>query len=680
MQVKQFVFILCLILPEFSSGQIDFSPCRQASQIIDVLNANHLQPRTIDDTWSELVFNEFIYLVDPAKHFFTLEDLIGLETYKTKIDDALKDNNCKFLDKTSELLKRKLNEINLLTAASLKSPLNYSIKESLKFEIKRNTPFAANQMEFIAHWKAYLKLQTLLWMNRHAEHDLGQLNSEQFKNLESSAREVIKLNEMGRINRLLHPAEGFEKMIETSFLKAITHSFDPHTEYFTPSQNEDFNSALSSSGLSFGMELDEDHYGQIKIKRLSPGGPAWQSNELNQGDIVLNVKWSNQESIDIMHYDLDELNRDLEAASKNEVTLTIKKTSGQVKTIQLEKGKIELDQNIIRSFILRGEKTIGYISLPGFYSELEDQSNRGCADDIARELIKLKKEKINGLILDLRFNGGGSLSEALALAGIFIDAGPLALMQETSRPVVTLKDMNRGTIYDGPLLIMVNGFSASASELVSAVLQDLNRAIIVGKQTYGKATGQVIIPIDKNTPIHSGFLKVTNSRIYRITGKSLQKKGVVPDVLLPDFLDTFIERESEFNNALAADSISKKLYYTPLTSLPGKDLSTKSEHRQDTFKTFENIKLAGKFFSEPIPLELKMFDQYNNNLDVITESLNNGAPSSLYNVQTNQFDDSMLSMDNHRKEIIEELLVEIRRSFYIEEAYKIILDYISLTK
>ena len=679
--VRKFRFAFCLtLINSFCSGQTSLMSCNKARQLVDALNHYHIQPPTINDVWSERVFDEFFYLLDPGKRFLTVEDILPLEIYKTQVDDVLKDNNCIFIDKTAVLLRKKLETSSLIITSYLKSPLDYSKNESLSFAITKASLLPANQKSLEEYWRGLLKLQILVWMSRNSDTALDKLSPDEFKKLETSAREIVKAKEQGSIARLLTPQEGFEKTIETAFLKAVAHSYDPHTEYFTESEHEDFNLSLAATGLSFGIEIEEDRYGQIKISKLFPGGSAWLSNELNLGDILIDIKWGSGAPVDIMLYDLEELVRDLNSSNRNEVTLTVKKVTGQIKTTSLVKTKIEINENSLKSFLLKGEKAIGYISLPGFYTQFEDQNNKGCADDVARELIKLKKEKIEGLILDLRLNGGGSLYEALALAGIFIDAGPLALIQETGQPVVTLKDINRGTIYDGPLLILVNGFSASASELVSAVLQDLNRAIIVGKLTYGKATGQVVMPIDKNSRVKTGFLKVTNDRIYRVTGKSLQRKGVVPDIILPDILDPLIEREMDFKNALAADSVIKKAYYTPLAPFPIKELKTKSEMRLITSKSFENIKQAESIFSQPIPLALKKFNQYNQALDTLFQSVSNSDHSNLYRVQMTHFDDSLLSIDNHRKETQEEVLNEIQHSPYIEEAYRILLDYISLSK
>lgn len=671
--------VICFALVNgFCKGQTGLTPCNKARQVVDALSNHHIQPPSINDVWSEHVFDEFLYLLDPGKRFLTVEDTLPLE-YKTQLDDALKDKNCALIDKAAALKRKKLEVASLIITSYLKSPLDYSKNESLSFSITKASPLPANQKALEEYWKRLLKLQMLVWMSRNSDTPLDKLSLGDFKKLEASAREIIKAKEQGLIARLLNPQDGFEKTIETAFLKSVAHSYDPHTEYFTTAEYEDFNLSLSATGLSFGLEIEEDRFGQIKISRLFPGGSAWLSNELNLGDVLIRIKWGTEEPVDIMLYDLDELERDLNSSNKHEVTVTVKKVTGQIKTTSLVKTKIELNENSLKSFLLKGETAIGYISLPGFYTQFEDQ-NKGCADDVARELIKLKKEKIEGLILDLRLNGGGSLYEALALAGIFVDAGPLALIQETGQPVVTLKDINRGTIYDGPLLILVNGFSASASELVSAVLQDLNRAIIVGKQTYGKATGQVVMPIDINSRTNAGFLKVTNDRIYRVTGKSLQRKGVVPDIILPDILDPLIERERDFKNALAADSVIKKAYYTPLSPIPIKELKTKSETRIITSKSFENIKQAESIFSQPIPLELKKFNQYNQTLDTLFQSVSNSDHNNLYKVQMTHFDDPLLSMDKHRKETREEVLKEIQHSPYIEEAYRILLDYISLTK
>jgi len=669
-----------MVLPiSLCIGQPEVSICKKSSQLIQVFNNYHLQPPQINDVWSEQVYDEFFYLLDPGRRFFSLHDLAQLDSDRTKLDELVQGTNCAFVDKVEHLYKFKLTEASQKIEAYLKLPLNYSVKGSASVIQNKSNSLLSDQAAFDKGWKISLKLQVLYWMLLNTDEELFKLSEIEFKKLEASARVAIQKKEAGTINRLLNPASGFHKSVETIFLKAIAHSFDPHSEYFTPSQHEEFNSALSVNELSFGFSLKEDPRGQIAISRLTPGGAAWTSSEINQDDKVLGVQWGTKPPIDIIEYSIEELEDDLASVEHTQVVLNLKKANGQIKSVQLVKNKIDRDENMIQSFLLKGKKTIGYIELPGFYTEFEDATSKGCADDVARELIKLKREKIEGLILDLRFNGGGSLQEALALAGIFIDVGPLALIQETGQPVVTLKDLNRGTIYDGALVILVNGFSASASELVSAVLQDLNRSIIVGSKTYGKATGQIIMPIDsKSNAI--GFIKVTNDRIYRVTGKSLQRKGVTPDIQLPDFYESYFEREISFSNSIAADSTNKKVYYTPLPSLSLETLKTKSKERTISSQNFDHIVKGQALFSEPVPLSLADFAEYIKDLNRVIQKLETGSANSLYKVQIPQFDNTLMLIDNHRKEVRQDVLDKIQRSPYIEEAFAILLDYLSLPK
>ena len=257
------------------------------------------------------------------------------------------------------------------------------------------------------------------------------------------------------------------------------------------------------------------------------------------------------------------------------------------------------DDNKVKSFILKGENTVGYIYLPAFYQDWESTNEglNGCANDVGREIIKLKKENINGLIIDVRYNGGGSVNEATELAGIFIDAGPVAQEKERDAKVNTLKDINRGTVYDGPLVVMVNGQSASASELLAGTLQDYNRAVIVGSPTYGKATMQVVLPMDTTvtretiTQKHTeNYLKVTVAKLYRVTGTTAQFKGVKPDIIIPDILDAYTTKEADEPNALKPTTIAANRYYTPYTPMPLKTSLQGIQNSVDTGKYFDAVK------------------------------------------------------------------------------------------
>jgi carboxyl-terminal processing protease len=253
--------------------------------------------------------------------------------------------------------------------------------------------------------------------------------------------------------------------------------------------------------------------------------------------------------------------------------------------------------------VLKGAKKIGYIPLPSFYFDTGNVSG-GAAGDVAKAIIKLNKENIEGLILDLRFNGGGSIEEARELAGIFIDFGPVVMYKQADQTVSVLKDMTRGTVYNGPVIIMVNGFSASASELLAASLQDHKRAMIVGGRTYGKGTGQRIYPL---TGSSTDFAKVTLLKIYRINGKTYQHKGVIPDVTLPDVTQSLGDREADFAYALSSDSVTKKAYYTPLTMKALTPLAEKSMARVQQSQSFKSVDQMQRKLLTPVPLDAAGF-------------------------------------------------------------------------
>jgi carboxyl-terminal processing protease len=450
----------------------------------------------------------------------------------------------------------------------------------------------------------------------------------------------------------------------------------------SPAETQEFESSVSDEGLSFGFDLIQNEQGELVVGRVTPAGPAWNSNEINQGDVLLELRTPDGKSIDFELADLDDASEILNAAEIKEAELRIRKSDGQVKKVSLSKQRVEQAENVIQSFVLDGERKVGYFSLPGFYTQWENTEALGCANDMAAELLKLRKEKIDGLIIDLRFNGGGSLDEALELAGIFIDAGPLSVLKEKSKPPLTLKDENRGTIYDGPLIIMVNGFSASASELIAATLQDYNRAIVVGAPTYGKATGQIILPLANPSQLEkadgkNGFVKMTIERIYRITGKSYQQRGVRPDILLPDFTNSIPEKERYLAHSLPPDSISKKTYYTPGVALPIQHLRLSSEKRVKESALFAPINKVVQKIMEPVALSLVDFERQKKELSGLLTLVDEARPQQKFTVRPALFDSTLLTLDTDRSSRSKKVGEEIAQSVYINEAYRILCDYLT---
>lgn len=658
---------ICLLLNGNLFGQAP--ACEKIPVLIQALKQQHLQPPVLNDAWATRVYEEMFFLLDPNQTIFIQPDLNDLTPYKAKLASDPATGGCILVEEIRKRYSIRLAEAEKYITTVLKGKLTFNNQETARIDTDY-TVWVKDRTELEYQWLTAIKHQCLMWMQRNASASLSTLNPTELSRLQEQASAIMLKSEQLNFASMKAIAENEHNKLTITLFKAIAHSFDPHTEYFTPELKEKFFNSLDKEGLSFGIELTEDQIGRIKIARLNPGGAAWRSDELSQGDELLSISWNDGSVKDILLYDLEALLHDFESPEHKLVSITVKKSDGQVRTVSLAKSKIELTNNAIHSYVLNGLTKVGYIMLPGFYGS-DGESTKGCADDVAREILKLKKENIAGLILDLRFNGGGSLLEAINLAGVFIDNGPLALMQEVNQPAITLKDLNRGTLYSGPLVILINGYSASASELVSAALQDWNRAILVGSKTYGKATGQVILPI--GNPALDGFIKVTNDRLYRVTGKSLQQKGITPDIVLPDVYEVFFQREHSLRNSITPDSVIKKVYYSALPALPLAELRQRSIQRQ--LISFKEIASVADLLTKPIPLNPVAYGAYHTQLEDYKP-----APSKIYTVSITGFDTALHAADSYRKIVSEEVLEEISKSRYIEEAFQIIQDYIALTK
>jgi len=554
----------------------------------------HYSPRIVDDVFSESLFDHFFESLDPDLVFFTNADLSGLSSFRKTLDDELNGKGWTFLNKITPLYRLRLLQADSIINEVTSTSFDFSLDEFFSVVIDTTRP--ATEKEKRNKWYQTLKYETLEGLTDIAsvqQSQTGSINKKEVFNREAQVRSMIKMRQIRHIKSILQTAEGFENFVQSIYLDAIATCFDPHTNYFPETQKQNFESSLSKDGYYFGFSLGENDKGEASILHLDPGGPAWKTGELNKGDVLLQMKWEGKEPIDLVGADAGEISSLLDGSNKDLLELTVKKTNGQVKPVQLRKEKMKgVGEDVVKSFLLNGNKKIGYISLPGFYTDWEEEGGSSCANDVAKEIVKLKKENINGLILDLRFNGGGSLGEALELAGIFIEEGPLCLVKGKDAKIITWKDPNRGTIYDGPLLVLVNGQSASASELVAAALQDYNRAIIAGSATFGKATGQQIFPLQSGASVitnEGGYAKITMEKIYRVTGKATQRNGVIPDIVIPDIFDGMTYREKDMPHSLVDDTVKRNSYYKPMSQLPVSMIAVKSTTRIEIDKNFKQI-------------------------------------------------------------------------------------------
>lgn len=691
--ISRVFLIIAALIVHVSNTSLAQSDIIQKEAIFlqKALEKNHYSPRIFDDSLSKEIFMNFISSLDKYQLYFTADDYKKLSTFQFSLDDELKGQGWKFLPMVTAIYKDRLIAAATICKKQSDKPFDFAVDESF-ISASAELNFARDESEISQRWSKRLKYQALWEVVYNLEKNgTSEVNEKHLKAKEAEIRNKILKVELRKINKILDHPQGYENQLKTKYFNAITACFDPHTTYFSKTELQNFESRLSIEGLSFGLDLEENETGDIEIVRLVPGGPAWKSNELHKGDVLLKLKWLNKEEFDLTGADLSEVEDILEASNALLIEFTIRNSEGTIKKVSLKKEKLRGEENIVKSFIINGENKIGYISLPGFYTEWNNENGHGCANDVAKEIVKLKKEKIDGIILDLRYNGGGSLQEGLNLTGIFIDEGPLFVIQEKEGKERIIKDINRGTVYDGPLIVMVNGQSASASELLASTLQDYNRAIIVGSPTFGKATGQRILPLDPNLMAVSnnkspyGHVKITIEKIFRITGQTAQLSGVTPDIYLPDVFETYGYREEILPKALPNGFINKRIVYNKLPSFPDSMLQVNSKNRLLEHEGFNKIvELQKKSSSnsiqdlKEIPLNISFFQMLNNDHKLWNSFLDYTLKSEIktYTVENPPFNSSVTDVDIYSREISKDIINNLQADMYIEESYFVLSDLI----
>jgi carboxyl-terminal processing protease len=669
---------------------------QQAIILKTLIERNHYNPRQVDDSLSSDIFKQFIEALDPKEEFLTLDDYQRLVAYRYKLDDELRGGSWSFLDLATKLYRESLKRADSIINSVLQKPLDFTIDENAVFTKDKTVSFSPNVTDLARRWIRWFKLVTLDEIYGARANDSSSKKSlrELLAKLESAVRQKIRSSETKNIKAILESPSGFENYVKDIYFNALATCFDPHTMFFSPEEKEDFQAQISTEEFSFGFDIDETGEGKIVIDRLTPGGPAWKSGELNKNDELLQLQWEGREPVDVSLMTAEETGGIMNQYNHGNMTIKIKKPNGTIRSVMLAKEKIETEDDIVKGYVLNGEKKIGYISLPDFYTIWEDEKGSGCANDVAKEIVKLKRENIEGLILDVRYNGGGSLGEALQLTGIFIDEGPLLGEKDRNGKLVYLKDPNRGTIYDGPMVLMVNGQSASASEVLAAALQDYNRAVVVGSTTYGKATMQLIFPMDtitsrKDVFSPDGYVKITLGKLYRVNGQTTQLNGVVPDVSLPDAYDGLEFRERFSPNVLASDSVKKNAYYKPLSFLPVGELNALSAKRIGDNKDFQAIKSMIKLQTEAmqsgkeiIPLKSEAFERWIHQKELEQTIMNETEkqPNKIFSVENHQADKQALKTDNYSKVINDVRLKLLQQDIYLEEAYQVLSDIIRIQK
>jgi len=525
-----------------------------------LLEEGHFEPKDINDAFSEGLYMSFLNQVDPFKNYFYQSDINEFESYKTDLDDQILNHDVSFFNLVYKRLLTRIEESRKVYSQVLDTPFDYDLEETFNTDYE-NKSYASSKSEMKDNWRKQLKFSTL--SNYHDlvtdEKETKKSNTE----LEVEARETTlkSLNETASYIDDLRREDWL-----SMYINAIAEEFDPHTFYFAPKDKDRFDAQMSGKYEGIGARLQK-RMDEISITELISGGSAWRQNKLEVGDIILKVRQEDElEAVNVVGMRLDDAVKLIKGPKGTNVILTLKKVDGTVEDLSIPRDEIELEETYAKSTIVEKEGAkFGVINLPKFYIDFEDINSRNAATDVKQEIERLKAEGMQGLVLDLRNNGGGSLKTVVDMGGLFIDEGPIVQVRSTGEDKEVLKDKDRSIEWDGPLVILVNELSASASEILAAAMQDYKRAIVIGsKQTYGKGTVQNIVDLNRmirsNTNGDMGAFKFTTQKYYRINGGSTQLEGVKSDVVVPDRYSYIDIGEKDQDNPLEWDEIAPANY------------------------------------------------------------------------------------------------------------------------
>jgi len=690
---------LSLFITFNSQGKSDKEdPKQKQSKVLKnvgiLIQEGHFHPQPIDDIFSKKVLTKFTEELDDQKDILLQSDINAFKKFSLIIDNEILGDAelTSFYEINSVYLKR-LKEVSELYAPILEKPFDFSASEKIQMNPEKLN-FPKNERDRYDIWKSRLKYAVLSkYVDKLEDRESNKTKKDFIYQADSTLERISREQIKKQMDRYFTTKKNRETLDEnfSTFINCITGLNDPHSNYFPPVDLRSFNESMSGSFFGIGAQLKEDD-GKIKITSLVPGGPAWKSGELKENDEIIMVAQGDKEPVDVTGYSVADAVKLIRGSEKgSEVRLTIKRIDGNIKVISILRDKVNTEETFAKSAIINGNKKIGYIYLPEFYADFEKANGVRCATDVAKELEKLKAENIQGLIIDLRGNGGGSLYDVVQMAGLFIPNGPICQVKGKEDKPNVLSDKDNKVQYDGPLAVMVDGTSASASEIFAAAIQDYKRGIIIGSQsTYGKGTVQRNISLNdeafnnifaQNNTSDLGAVKLTIQKFYRINGGATQKKGVIPDVVLPDRYDYLKYREKDNASALEWDEIPKAKYdeWTSNISLNQFVLSeNQAVAKNNTFNLIKsNVSWLAKYNDKEYSLNINQYRQEQKELKKIISSLDSlnkvAAPLSLTNVSS---DTAYINSNKDKIEKNKQWLKVRNTDVYLNESIKILSDFI----
>lgn len=646
----------------------------------------HFQPHEMDTDYTDEVFRTYMKSLDSRKQFFTKEEVAQLREMMDQMDDQTQSYDLAFFHESCKLYKNAFHRAEKFYKTILEDPFEYDSQETLERDPDK-LDYMADSAALRDYWEKLLKYETITRIIDKQKATLENEEEKPFEEIEKEARE----NTLEMYDKYFDRMSEFmrEDDLFAQYVNAITMANDPHSNYFSPKDKQDFEIDMSGKLEGIGARLTKDGE-YTKVVSVVPGGPAWKGKELEANDLIAKVAQGDEDPVDVRGWRTDDVVQLIRGEAGTTVRLFVKKPDGSTQEISIVRDEVEIGQSFAKSFFIEDNeigKKVGYIKLPRFYFEFD--GDKRSSTDMAIELEKMKKENVDGVILDLRFNPGGSLSDVVDISGLFIEGGPIVQVKSRKDAPYIWKDKDKKVHYDGPLVILVNHFSASASEILAAAMQDYNRAVIVGSNsTFGKGTVQRFFQLDQafrgKSPYENlGDVKLTIQKYYRINGGSVQLKGVVPDIILPDTYSYMEMGEKEYDNPLEWTQIEPLKYSQNVFTIDNMDLiKENSKRRVEANPVFAKIDEYARYLKDirdesVTPLNLKELEilekkreSRSNEFDELSITNEN---LHIYNYPLDmdkiKIDTSLIaSNDNEMK--------NIKKDVYINEALWVIHDLI----
>lgn len=675
-----------------------------------VLERGHYEPKNINDKFSANVFEDFIDILDPTKRYFLKGDIEEFEKYKYQIDDQIKNTDITFFNLVHQRLMKRMDEAKGIYAEVLEDPFDFKKNENINIDYAE-VPYAKNRKELKERWRKQLKYNALgIYDNKikvrksaisggkddevgpdmvsvEVDNKFRDPAKEELKNMtlaevEEAARESTK-NTLDEFFDFVNDLEREDWFVQ--YINTIVDEFDPHTFYLAPKEKDRFDISMSGKFEGIGARLQKKPEG-AKIVEVISGGPVWRDKSLEVGDEILKVGQDGEEPINIVGMRLDDAIKLIKGPKGTIVDLTVRKVDGTIDVVSITRDVVELEESYAKSVTVRqDDRKFGLIHLPKFYVDFDDYTERNAATDVAKEVERLKQAGMEGLILDLRNNGGGSLKTVVEMAGLFIKDGPVVQVRSSGQGKEVHEDKDERIQWDGPLVILVNELSASASEILAAAMQDYKRAVVLGsKQTFGKGTVQNVIPLDNivrsNEHGDLGAIKITTQKFYRINGGSTQLEGVKSDIVVPDRYSYIDLGERDQENPLGWDKISPADYHTWDGYIDYEETIAKSQARLAKNPQVKLIEENAKWLKEQQDESVVSlnYDSYASRQEKSKEKSNYFKTLSEYDskltFESLRYERELFTQDPVLREKRDRWHQDLAKDVYVEEALNVLQD------